>query len=154
AAIGAVALGNGLVAAAFADGIVLLAADGNVVERLGAASLPDAPQRIGLTDSARLALGTAQGTFVADADLIAWQPARATPAWSAPQAAPPALRDALALAQRGAGLSAERVLLDLHSGRLFGAWGPWVMDAAAIVFVILALTGIIHWGWRRRRANK
>jgi hypothetical protein len=153
-ALGAAQLDGGLVAAALADSVILLAPDGTVVERLGAASLPGAPQRIGLADDARLALGTAQGTFVADADLIQWQPAAAAPAWSEAQAAPPALRDALAQAQRGPGLSAERVLLDLHSGRLFGAWGPWVMDAAAIVFVILALTGIVNWGWRRQRAKK
>ena len=45
-------------------------------------------------------------------------------------------------------LTFERVLLDLHSGRIFGRAGPLVMDAAAVLFIALALTGF--WMWLRR----
>ena len=37
------------------------------------------------------------------------------------------------------------VLLDLHSGRIFGKFGPWLMDLFAICFLLLAMTGIIAW---------
>ena len=47
-------------------------------------------------------------------------------------------------------LTLERVLLDLHSGRIMGAVGPWIMDAAAILLLVLALTGIWMWTALRR----
>jgi hypothetical protein len=57
-------------------------------------------------------------------------------------------------------ISVERFLLDLHSGRLFGRGGVWIMDAFALAFLILAVTGIIAWikgndqATGRRRARK
>lgn len=30
------------------------------------------------------------------------------------------------------GVSLERVLLDLHSGRFFGSWGPYFVDALGL----------------------
>ncbi|MBK8959481.1 MAG: PepSY domain-containing protein [Proteobacteria bacterium] len=47
----------------------------------------------------------------------------------------------LAEVYRGSGVSYERVLLDVHSGRLFGRVGVWVVDAAAVCLLALALTG-------------
>ena len=43
----------------------------------------------------------------------------------------------------------ERVLLDLHSGRLFGPWGVRLVDAMALLFAVLAVSGLII-SWRRR----
>lgn len=58
----------------------------------------------------------------------------------APQAAP---------AHRAAtGVSLQTLLLDLHSGRLFGPLGIWVVDIAGILFCLLALTGL--WSFIRR----
>jgi hypothetical protein len=38
-------------------------------------------------------------------------------------------------------ISMERWLLDAHSGRLFGHWGVWLIDALALFLVILVLSG-------------
>ncbi len=35
------------------------------------------------------------------------------------------------------------VVLDLHTGRFFGSWGPWFYDLLAAVFTILSITGLI-----------
>lgn len=43
----------------------------------------------------------------------------------------------------------EQVVLDLHSGRVFGRHGPWFMDALALLFTVLALSGLVLF-WRRR----
>lgn len=51
----------------------------------------------------------------------------------------------------GRWLSLERILLDVHSGRIFGHYGPWLMDGAALMLLILAATGII--GWLRGRGD-
>ena len=39
------------------------------------------------------------------------------------------------------GVSIERILLDAHSGRLFGIAGVYVMDAFAVFFVLISLSG-------------
>lgn len=50
-------------------------------------------------------------------------------------------------------VSWERWLLDLHAGRLFGAHGSKLMDAAAILFIVLACSGLVLWQ-RFRRSRK
>ena len=47
-------------------------------------------------------------------------------------------------------LSLDRLLLDLHSGRLFGKTGVYLMDAAAIGLLLLSITGLIVWLRRRK----
>lgn len=42
-------------------------------------------------------------------------------------------------------LTIDQVILDIHTGRFFGSLGTYVMDAAAIAFLILAGTGIYMW---------
>lgn len=49
-----------------------------------------------------------------------------------------------------ADLDWEQVLLDVHSGRILGRWGVWLVDAMAILFVLLAVSGV-YMSWRRRR---
>ncbi|MDF1821486.1 MAG: PepSY domain-containing protein [Alcanivoracaceae bacterium] len=51
-----------------------------------------------------------------------------------------------------ASLHWERLLQDLHSGRLFGAVGERIMDLAALVLVLLAVSGITMW-WRLARRS-
>lgn len=51
------------------------------------------------------------------------------------------------------GLTVDRVILDIHSGRFFGTLGPWVMDAMAVLFIILSVTGVYMW-WHRSRELK
>ena len=147
--IGSSAIADGLIATAFRNSLFLLSSDGEIIERLTPESLPGQLRRIGVLDDERLAVATDQGMYVADQDLIEWQPTTREPSWSLPAEAPAQIREQLMLAERGAGLTVERVMLDLHSGRLFGAWGPWVFDLAAIIFIVMAITGIIYW-WQRR----
>lgn len=65
--------------------------------------------------------------------------------WSAP-AAPPAAEAAKVRKQKhGGDLTWERVMLDIHAGRFFGRFGPWIMDAVAIMFIFLALSGVVMW---------
>ncbi|WP_081640108.1 PepSY domain-containing protein [Simiduia agarivorans] len=44
----------------------------------------------------------------------------------------------------------ERLMLDLHAGRVFGL-GPWLMDAVAILTIILCLSGLGIWLAGRKR---
>ena len=40
-------------------------------------------------------------------------------------------------------IRADIVFTDLHSGRIFGAWGPLVVDAAAAGLLSMILTGFV-----------
>jgi len=64
--------------------------------------------------------------------------------WSTAAAPPPELHTRLHAASRGS-ISWERVLLDFHSGRLLGPFGRWLVDAAAVCLLILAVTGTYMW---------
>jgi uncharacterized iron-regulated membrane protein len=68
--------------------------------------------------------------------------------WAEPVTLPPGLRGRLVEIYRIKGLPLERVLLDVHSGRILGAWGVYLVDAAAVLFLGLVLTGL--WMWSRR----
>ena len=63
-------------------------------------------------------------------------------------------REQLLIAYRGTGLKLERVILDLHSGRIFGQYGIYLMDAAAIAMLWLSLSGLWVWSSRRRKMRR
>ena len=48
-------------------------------------------------------------------------------------------------------ISMERWLLDAHSGRLFGRWGVWIVDALALSLGILVFSG---WALAKKRHQR
>jgi len=114
--------------------------NGELVEKLGPGALPGSPvQAIG-SSARRIALRTASGVF-ASADALTWHPAsERSVRWSVPAE--------LSISEQRAygealtpGISVERLLLDLHSGRFAGRYGPLVVDLLALLLAILSLTG-------------
>ena len=72
--------------------------------------------------------------------------------WVQPEPVPERLKAELSKLSRAQELPLERVFLDAHSGRLFGSWGPWVMDVAAFLLVFLAISGC--WIWTKQLLRK
>ncbi|MCB1676365.1 MAG: PepSY domain-containing protein, partial [Halioglobus sp.] len=70
----------------------------------------------------------------------------------APAPLQPVIRDALP--GRAQWLSWERLLLDLHSGRLAGRAGVWLADAIGVLLCALVLSGIAMWWLHRRRRQR
>lgn len=140
------------VVAACADQLVLIQADGQLIEAIPASNgLPTPLQGIGRVDNA-IVVQYEDRWFVADLDTL--QFARPVTAGALVEQAaagplPAALISTLPAAQQW--LTWERVLLDLHSGRLFGRAGVWVMDAAAVLLMCLASSGVAMWALHRRR---
>ncbi len=141
-----VAATNGLVVVGARDELLVFMRGGALVEKLTGATLPGAGPIQGLASDPNAGLMLRRGgrTFVADADVIEWRDTAATPAWSIPEDAPAALLASVETAHRGSGPTWERVLLDLHGGRLLGRAGPFIMDAAAVLLGLLALSGLYN----------
>jgi uncharacterized iron-regulated membrane protein len=151
APVGVEALDDGVVAVAFPQSVILVAQSGEILERIGGESLPGTLERVGTSQRGSLVVKTAQGLFETDSDMLGWHRASLEPVWSSPEEPPARVRGDLTKAQRGSGISVERILQDLHSGRIFGTWGPWFMDAVAVAFIVIAVTGLYCW-WARRGA--
>lgn len=147
---------DSMVAVAVDGDVLLLTRAGEVVDRLGGENgVPDGVDAIGRSPGGATVLLTSDGVFVADQDLMVWSRNGVDAedvAWAARSPAEGALLDAMQRDYRGRILPVERVLLDLHSGRIFGFLGPYLMDAAAILLILLALTG--SWLWLGRRGRE
>ena len=135
------------------DHLTLLSQDGQLIESIGGAGgVPAGMKAIGTTMDGAIAIKAAHGYYLTDESFLEWTETDTVDAtWSVKSDTPPALVRALQTAYRGNGLPLERVVLDLHSGRILGNAGVLLVDAAAILFLLLAVSGI--WLWGRRRAS-
>jgi hypothetical protein len=146
-----------LVVAAAEGKLLLFTPGGEFIERLGgSAGVPAGMQAIGVTPAGELAIRAAHGYYRTDSDFLEWRETDTLDnvTWAMAIDTPDALHAALVEAYRGSGLSLERVLLDLHSGRILGKGGVYLMDAAAILFLLLAVSGVWLWGKRRTSAKE
>ncbi len=132
--------------------LLLLTPGGRLIERLaGIHGVPAGMQAVGLDRAGRLVVRASHGDYIVDEDFLAWRDVGTAEAqWSVATALPEGLYRKLAALYRGSGLSMERLLLDLHSGRLLGGWGRYLMDGAALLMLGLAGSGVWHWARRRR----
>ncbi len=134
--------------------ILLLAPDGELVERLTAKDgVPAGMQAIGTDDRGRITIRAAHGLYQPDDDLLDWlHPERRDirVRWAQASDLGPERKAALDRRYLAEALPWERVLLDLHSGRILGPAGPWLMDAAAVILILLALSGTFIWLKRSR----
>jgi uncharacterized iron-regulated membrane protein len=145
APVGAISWGD-LRAVADVQSLYLLMADGRLVDKLFGSALPAGEiVRLGSLKNA-LVLKTGQGVYISG-DALSWQPLAvddkrlAEVQWSIKSrlsdAAAARLDDVLAPS-----LPLERIILDVHSGRIFGRYGWLLMDLAALGLVMLSLTGM------------
>ena len=148
---------HGILVAAGSEELLLLDPDGRLVERLPWGPPGAGPiESIGLLPDGIVVVKSVGQLWLADADLLNWQQANETslnPTWAFSEPAPGTLREAITRHYRGEGLSLERVLLDLHSGRIFGSIGILVYDLLALAVGFLAISGLIFW-LRGRRNGK
>ncbi len=133
--------------------LLVLTTQGELLETLGGAhGVPAGMLALGVHDGKRLVVRAAHGDYLADEELLSWQKQRTIDAkWARMADTPPQLRQQLLEVYRGRLLSMERVLRDLHSGRLLGRYGDLVMDLATVGFLLLAVSGVWMWFLRNRR---
>ncbi len=148
-------------AAASRESLWLLNDKAEVLDQLQGLDLPGRITAVA-SESGNLLLATERGLFSADplaANWPDWQPAtRSIEVQYHSSELPPELTRKLVEQARYQALNWERLILDAHSGRLFGHMGVWLMDAMAVIFVLLGITGL--WLWlrfqrsRRRRLRR
>lgn len=143
-----------MIVAAFDSEILLLTPDGELIERVPTGQSFSNIQRIGVKYQ-RPVIETAEPMYyMADEHILDWDViVDEGIVWSQPSTPNAERTETLRRAFRGNGLSMERVVLDLHSGRIFGEYGVYLMDAAALALLWLSCSGLWVW-WSRRRKLK
>lgn len=143
---------NQMIAAALPDHILLISEQGELIERIPTIADMGNITAIATTAERLLLRNSQQQRFQSDDQIVDWMPVNNVDGnWALPQTLPDELREQLKTVYRGNGLSMERVLLDLHSGRLFSAdWGIYIMDASAVILLWLSSSGLWVW-WSRKR---
>lgn len=114
----------------------------DLVENIPASLLGNALQGIAEQDGQIYVLNAGAWQALDANSLTLGEVQAITPQVSAPQVLPPGY-------QHNRVISWQKVLQDLHSGRFFGAAGVYVVDTAALILVLLALSGF--WIWYSRR---
>jgi len=128
------------------DTVHVLLTSGELVESIDLGSALPAPiDRLGLADN-RAVLQSGGALFRADeanATFAIWPEGSASEVrWSgAVRSDAPGL-EVLDAAWRGPGLTVERVLQDLHSGRILKLPGTLFMDLVAVCLIFLGLSGL------------
>jgi hypothetical protein len=149
---------KGLIVVATQGTVLLLTAQGELVEQLGdAEGVPSGLSAIGRARDGQVVVDAAHGRYTTDAGFLSWRhysgdkPIR----WSRPLPPPPALTRDLQHRYRSHILPVERVMLDVHSGRILGTLGIFVVDAAAVLLCFLGVSGSWLWyeRYRKRKAH-
>ncbi|MFZ2209617.1 MAG: hypothetical protein WAV22_13200 [Porticoccaceae bacterium] len=148
--VGAVESG-GEIAVACAGELLLLSATGELQDRIDATyRLPVPVEALGTRDG-QLLLRAQGRTFRVEPEAPSFTALNgAEPAWSVAAPLPPALVAQLAPRAAGDAITLERLVLDIHSGRILGHWGVYWMDGVAVLMVLLALTGLKAWRREQR----
>lgn len=150
-----VALVEPLLLAACEEELVLLTRSGELVESLTASTgLPVPLAGLGLFEGA-VALRSSGQWVLADLDSLTFE--QRPPAGSMiPQLTagklPADIQQNIPAPARW--LTWERVLLDLHSGRILGGAGVWLVDGVGVLLICIAFSGVTMWWFHRRRRQR
>jgi len=153
ALIGAVPLRDGT-AIVTSEAVHYFGLDGELIESLDSVTLPASPlKRAGRSQDLTLVLENENDTFVSDRNLLEFTEGESSleVEWSTPVIPKKEDLQTWKIAFSGDGVPMDRVILDLHSGRLFGSIGKWVYDFVVIGVLMLSASGLVLFFRSRRR---
>lgn len=147
---------QGMLVVALEGRVLLFTPEGELIETLhGAHGVPAGMWAIGLNSKGRVVVKSAHGTYIADEQLLQWHDLNDDSArWSAPATLPETVYQQMLNRYRGKGLSLERVVLDLHSGRILDKGGIYFTDVIALLLCFLASSGLWIWTMRLIRERQ
>ena len=132
--------------------ILLISYDGEFIERVSTGISFSNIQRLGLKYKRPVIQTSEPLYYIADEHILDWDVISDEGIeWAEAYRLSEQEYEQLLVAYRGNGLKLERVILDLHSGRIFGEYGIYLMDAAAIALLWLSFSGL--WVWNSRRSK-
>jgi len=141
---------QGMIVIALENTLLIIDSNGELIEKLDNLYNIKDIRHIGLKDQLVTVKTNKNKIFISDKQIISWKQIESTPInWQQSTALNSYQTKELKQAYRGNGLTLERVILDLHSGRIFNDnWGIYIMDASAIIMILLGVSGT--WVWLSR----
>ena len=143
-----------MIVIAQSDSLLLYTPKGELIDIVsGKDGIPAGIEAIGHSDKGELAINAANGVFTTNQELLFWSKTHTTiTVWADTSTLPQPVMKPILEHYRGKGLKIERVILDLHSGRLLGDWGIYFTDFIALLMIFLASSGM--WIWVTRNIKK
>ena len=120
---------------------------GELVDSLGTESgVPEMINAMSINGE-EVIIDSAKGYFQTDSDFFDWQNIQpiAAPKWLQPDIVSASQIEQAEMAYRAQFLTLERIILDSHSGRLFGDIGVIFMDFIALLLIMLSISGLYLW---------
>ena len=151
-----IAVINDIIAIALQFNVLLVDTDGEIIELIRVntnspiINIASHNNRVALLNKNKI-------LFLSDTHLTAWKPHKTSLDlnWSTQSTINDQQMETLKKAYRGNGLNLEKVILDLHSGRIFNnSWGVYIMDATAILMMLLGISGTWVWWSRKLKMKK
>ncbi|MFT5756053.1 MAG: hypothetical protein ACI9LM_000765 [Alteromonadaceae bacterium] len=120
---------------------------GELIDKISVATgLPAAIVAVSV-EAGSVIIDTDKGYYQADNEFLAWQAVSTLkePSWlEQSKASDKKIIQAIEL-YRSQFLTWERIIVDAHSGRILGSVGVVIMDIAAILLILLSLSGLYIW---------
>jgi len=125
---------------------------GQLIEQIDwSLMLPAAPTKLGITADKHLAIQVIDHWYGSDESMLSWQPIPQQNIQIVQPAKPPqAIIQQLLDDYNGKSTTYEQLLLNLHTGRILGEYGVYLIDLIALILATLALSGFTVWLKRRQ----
>jgi len=136
---------------ATSNSLLIIDIDGNILDEI---TVVDglAEKLLGITKSQddSIIIRGQSNHWQSQNDLYHWKEYKNSQlAFDEPIETPPPLRENIENHDMSQHISVERFVLDAHSGRFLGRYGIYIIDLAAVLLLILSLSGIWLWVIRR-----
>jgi hypothetical protein len=136
------------------DTAYILTTAGEFVQSIDlAADLQTTVARVGSIDGAAI-IESGGRLYRSDPDITVFEPwnegSQDDVKWSSATQPDATQLEALRNLYRGRGLTVERVLADLHSGRVLAISGTLLVDLVAVFMIVLSVSGLIMWRQQSR----
>ncbi|MGK0271415.1 MAG: hypothetical protein ACI88H_002074 [Cocleimonas sp.] len=140
------------------DQVRLFTKTGELIDNLKTPALLENMAWYSIADDKKLIVRTTAGNYLANEDITDWlilSPEdtalnKDSIQWSKEAQLPIKKAQLIINTYQGKGPTLEQVILDTHSGRIFGKLGVYFADFIAFSTIVLTLLGIYLW-WRRLR---
>jgi hypothetical protein len=121
--------------------------EGELLDQLGVeAGIPEGIEALSINKGVVI-VKASSGYYQSDSDFFDWQAISplTEPSWIRAESVSLQKEQQAVLIYRSQFLTLERIIVDAHSGRIFGLVGVLFMDAVAILLILLSLSGVYIW---------